>query len=281
MPAYLTHRAAGERVFESLKKAIIPIKEAFFLGCQGPDILFFRNYQPWKNSKDSLPLGLAMHGQKTRELFAHALSFLRGYDKQDRDELASYMAGFLTHYAVDKNAHPFVYGKAGKDSNIHHATESMWDSFTAKEQWNIEPQEFDVYSDVMSVSIADSVEDWYCAACRDVYGWELASNALKQAQLHLARARRALANIKLPHKALMRLIKIVSSYDLRAMLYPEQRDNSLFSGDEYKSMQAMIEKGVEEAASMITFMMDYINGAAGELPALIGEKNFAGEALQL
>lgn len=279
MPAYLTHRAAGERVYEDLKKAVIPKKEAFFLGCQGPDILFFRNYQPWRNSKDSLPLGLAMHGQKTRELLAHALDFLRGYDREDKDELASYMAGFLTHYAIDKNAHPFVYGKAGADSNIHHATESMWDSFTAKEQWGIEPQEYDVYSEVMSVDIADSVENWYGAACKDVYGWELASNALKQAQLHLARARRALANIRLPHKALMRLIKIVSGYDLRAMLYPEQRDDSLFSGEEYKRMQAMIEKGVEEAAGMITFMMDFISGRTLELPVTLGEKNFAGETL--
>jgi hypothetical protein len=279
MPAYLTHRAAGERVFENLKKAVIPKSEAYFLGCQGPDILFFRNYQPWKNSKDSLPLGLAMHGQKTRELFEHAMKFLRGYDKPDKDDLSSYMAGFLTHYAIHKNAHPFVYGKAGHDSNIHHATESMWDSFTAKEQWGIEPQQFDVYSDVMSGAIADSVEDWYGSACKDVYGWDLASNALKQAQLHLARARRALANIKLPHKALMRLIKVVSGYDLHAMLYPEQRDDSLFSGEEYKSMQSMIEKGVEEAAGMITFMMEYINGAVMELPALLGEKNFAGETL--
>lgn len=279
MPAYLTHRAAGERVFENLKKATIPIKEEFFLGCQGPDILFFRNYQPWRNSKDSLPLGLAMHGQRTRELLSHALGFLRGYDKQDKDDLSSYMAGFLTHYAIDKNAHPFVYRKAGSNSNIHHATESMWDSFTAKEQWGIEPQEFDVYSDVMSGDVADSVEGWYGAACRDVYGWELAGNALKQAQLHLAKARRALANIRLPHKALMRLIKIVSGYDLRAMLYPEQRDESLFTGEEYKSMQAMIDKGVEEAARMITFMMEYISGGALELPALLGEKNFAGEPL--
>jgi hypothetical protein len=279
MPAYLTHRAAGERVFENVKKAVIPKEKAFFLGCQGPDILFFRNYQPWRNSKDSLPLGLAMHGQKTRELFEHALKFLQGYDKPDRDDLASYMAGFVTHYAVDKNAHPFVYGKAAGDSNIHHATESMWDSFTAKEQWGIEPQQFDVYGDVMSGGITDSVEDWYGAACKDVYGWELASNALKQAQLHLARARRALANIKLPHRALMRLIKIVSGYDLHAMLYPEQRDDSLFSREEYKSMQSMIAKGVEEAVGMISFMMEYINGDVFELPALFGEKNFAGETL--
>jgi hypothetical protein len=279
MPAYLTHRAAGERVFENLKKAVIPKKEAFFLGCQGPDILFFRNYQPWKNSKDSLPLGLAMHGQKTKELLAHAMGFLRGYDKQDKDDVASYMAGFLTHYAIDKNAHPFVYGKAGHDSNIHHATESMWDSFTAKEQWGIEPQEFDVYSDVMSGGIADGVEDWYSAAAMDVYGSGLKPGAISQAQVHLAKARRALANIRLPHKALMKLIQVLSGYDLRAMLYPNERNDSLFSCEEYKRMQDMIAKGVEEAAGMIKFMMEYINGALADLPALLGEKNFAGETL--
>ena len=46
MPAYLTHRIAAQMVQEKLAPVKIEHDKAFYLGSQGPDILFFRNYQP-------------------------------------------------------------------------------------------------------------------------------------------------------------------------------------------------------------------------------------------
>jgi hypothetical protein len=37
MPAFLTHRAAGERVLDRIDTCELN-KKAFYLGCQGPDI---------------------------------------------------------------------------------------------------------------------------------------------------------------------------------------------------------------------------------------------------
>lgn len=278
MPAYLTHRAAGERVQEKLSAAVTHSK-AFYLGCQGPDILFFRNYQPWRSSRDSLPLGIAMHGQKTKELLTHAFAFLKSYDKSDKDELASYIAGFLTHYTVDSSAHPFVYAKAAGNTNIHHLTESMWDSFISKEQWGIEPAAFDIFSDVMSGELAGGIEEWYLSAARDVYGIYLKEGAVAQAQAHLAKAKKALSNLRLPHKALIKILEWLSGLDLKTMIYPESRNESLFSHDEYKGMQRMIEKGVEEAERLILLLMEFINDGVDSLPSWLGGKNFAGETL--
>lgn len=278
MPAYLTHRAAGERVLEKLDSAITHSK-AFYFGCQGPDILFFRNYQPWRNSKDSLPLGLAMHREKTRELIEHIFFFLKSYDKTDRDELTSYLAGFLTHYSIDSAAHPFVYGKAAGSTNVHHATEAMWDSFIAKEQWDIEPEAFDVFSDVMYGDVAQGMEKWYSSAAAQIYGAALRPGAVSQAQAHLAKAKKALSNIRLPHKALMKLLQWISGLDLRNMIYPEERDESMFTREEYKSMQNMIDRGVWEAQRLILIMLEYINGGMNALPSWLGGKNFAGETV--
>ncbi len=278
MPAYLTHRAAGERVMGKLSTAVTH-SEAFYLGCQGPDILFFRNYQPWRSSKDSLPLAIAMHANSTRELLTHAFCFLKKYDRKDKDEVASYMAGFLTHYTVDSSAHPFIYGKAGGDTNLHHATESMWDSYIAKEQWGIEPQKFDIFSDVMYGEVAGGISEWYSSAARQVYGLTLKEGAIAQAQAHLAKAKKALCNLRLPHKALIKLLEWLSGLDLRTMIYPAARDESLFSREEYKGMQGMIERGVEEAERIILLLMDYINSADIALPSWLGGKNFAGETL--
>lgn len=277
MPGFLTHRAAGEEVFERLQKGSIPEEKAFYLGCQGPDLLFFRNYQPWHIRRMTLRLGVTMHREKTRDLLTNVLEFLRTYDKKDKGELISYIAGFITHYSVDKNAHPFVYGKAGSNTNIHNATESMWDSYIAKERWGIEPQQFDISSDVLYREVCDGICELYSAVAKSVYDAVLNSKAVIQAQYHLAKAKEALANIRLPGKMFMKLVYEVSGFDLRNLIYPEERNDLLFTGEEYKSMTGMLEKGVDEASDMTKFMLDYVNGADVDIPDWFGDRNFAGE----
>ncbi|MDD5016818.1 MAG: zinc dependent phospholipase C family protein [Eubacteriales bacterium] len=280
MPAFITHRVAGERVLEKLKKSAVAHKMAFYLGCQGPDMLFFRNYQPWRSAKDSLSLGVAMHSEKTRELMQSALDFARGYEKDDKDELVSYIAGFITHYAIDKNAHPFVYSKAGKDSHAHHMLEFMWDSYSAKEQWDMEPGQFDIYPEVMYGDIGSGICDWYKTAAKDVYGRDIPAGMIKQSQKHFAKAKSSLANLSFPGKILIKIISVAAGFDARTMTYPKQRDESMFSKEEYVRMRGMISKGVNEAIDMIGFALNYIkNKSCGELPRWFGDTDFAGDTV--
>ncbi|MGI5850058.1 MAG: zinc dependent phospholipase C family protein [Christensenellales bacterium] len=278
MPAFLTHRAAGERVLARIDSKAISHKMAFYLGCQGPDLLYFRNYQPWRYSKDSLSLGTAMHKLKTRELMTHALGYLKQYGGLDKDELISYIAGFITHYAIDKNAHPFVYVKAGKNVYIHHAMELMWDSYSAKEQWGIDPYQFNFFYEIMYKDMGPGVTGWYISAAKDVYNKELGANIIGQAQYHFAKAKRSLANVRLPGKIVIKLLSTFIGFDVSTMLYPRHRDESLFSRDEYGYMQHLISKGVSDACDMTNFMLEYINKIIEEqLPVSFGDKNFAGE----
>jgi hypothetical protein len=277
MPAYLTHRAAGEEVYGRLNKTLIPVEKAFYLGCQGPDLLFYKIYKPWRSCRKSLLLAVRMHREKTRELLAHALEFLKTYEGKDRDELLSYIAGFLTHYTIDKNTHPFVYGKAGSDASIHNATESMWDSFTAKEKWGIEPEQFDIYSEVMYGKVGSGICEWYSSVAENVYNADLSGKAVSQAQCYLAKAKKKLANIHLAGKILLKLISCIIGFDLKTMMYPEERNDSLFSGEEYSSMLSMFKHGVDEACDMTKFMLEYISGLKKDLPDWFGVVNFAGE----
>ncbi len=283
MPAFLTHRAAGERILDKLEKGAVKHEKAFYLGCQGPDMLFFRNYHPWKAARESLMLGVVMHSEKIRALFKNALGFARQYTKQDKDELVSYIAGFIAHYSIDKNAHAFVYGKAGKDSGIHHATEFMWDSYSAIEQWNIEPQKFDIYSEVMYGQIGNGISEWYKTAAKEVYGKDIKIKMTRQAQRHFAKAKRALEKTSksLSLRVLIKIVSTIMGFDVRSMMYPEQRDYLLFSQEEYKDMQRMISKGVDEAAEMITFALGFIGGSLKtELPNWFGDMDFAGKPIK-
>ncbi|MDX1359371.1 MAG: hypothetical protein R3232_11115 [Clostridia bacterium] len=73
MPAYLTHRIIGERVLKRLGKDTGLNNRAYFLGCQGPDILYYN----WLSPRCGLSLGLEMHSKRTGELLNHALDFIR------------------------------------------------------------------------------------------------------------------------------------------------------------------------------------------------------------
>lgn len=277
MPAFLTHRAAGERILEKLEKGAIKHEKAYYLGCQGPDILYFRNYHPWKAARESLMLGLAMHSEKIRALLYNALEYARQYAKKDKDELVSYIAGFIAHYAIDKNAHSFVFGKSGKDSSMHHAIEFMWDSYSAKEQWDIEPQQFDIFCEVMYGQIGSGISEWYKTVAKQVYNIDIKIKVMKQAQKHFAKAKRALEKTSIPIKMLIKMVSTIMGFDIRSMMYPEKRDFTLFSAEEYKDMQRMISKGVDEACDMINFTLDYIGGnIKKELPKTFGDYDFAG-----
>ena len=275
MPAYLTHRAAGERVLERLTKEAVPHKLAFFLGCQGPDLLYFN----WWSMLLKLPLGMAMHFKKTKELILHAFEYIKNYDKKDKGELFSYLAGFMTHYAVDKYAHPFIYDKAGGSKGLHHATEYMWDSYMSKEQWDIEPYQFDVFSEVMYGDIGEGISSWYTCAARDVYGKKFRETAARRAQNRLAKVKRTLSDPPFVSRVLLRMVSRFMGFKARTALYPEQRDESLFTTEEYSYMKNIISKGVDEACDSIRFMLGYINGADMQMPEWLGDKNFAGESL--
>lgn len=128
MPEAYTHIKIGQKAAE--KAAFLPhSKEAFLLGCQGPDILFC--YSVWKSGKKRSPnlpaLGAEMHHTKTGQ-------FLQTLVKSARTEpQQAYAAGFLCHYAADCSIHPYVeflaqkgqlYGEVGGHGYFEAALDS-------------------------------------------------------------------------------------------------------------------------------------------------------------
>ena len=110
MPAIITHDFFGRDVYDCLFQAIGGSRDeadAFLLGNQGPDPLFYavaslRITQYHK-------LGNTMHSSKPAELLA---AFKESLDVLDEEEQAvgrAYALGFLCHYALDSTMHPLVY----------------------------------------------------------------------------------------------------------------------------------------------------------------------------
>ncbi len=108
MPAMITHYLLGRRMLPLSGLPAIKRQDAFLLGCQGPDLLYFYRAYPWLIGKAGLPLGNDLHEVRPSELVDTLRDLLAQTVEDERDIVHSYILGFLCHYTADRLIHPFV-----------------------------------------------------------------------------------------------------------------------------------------------------------------------------
>ena len=118
MPAAYAHRRFGEELISylppSFQKGLAPYMDTFFLGTEGPDVMFY--HQPLK-SNPVRKKASTMHYATGKSFFLRQGNRLLteklvkkeggGYVPDSAD--AAYILGFLCHYLVDVHLHPLVY----------------------------------------------------------------------------------------------------------------------------------------------------------------------------
>lgn len=104
MPAATTHVEFAKEILRKYPQYAEKIhnRQMFYLGSQGPDMLFFSHASVFPGSLHKY--GNQMHGTKVYEV----LSFFEEYAGKDPD-LYSYIQGYLCHYALDSTAHPLIF----------------------------------------------------------------------------------------------------------------------------------------------------------------------------
>jgi hypothetical protein len=113
MPAIITHNLYGREVLERNPRFYQGDKDcvdAFLLGNQGPDPLFFLILNPGR-----IPfrrLGSTMHSRRTTALLrAFFVSKEKPELAKDYPLLRAYAEGMLCHYLLDSTVHPFVFAQ--------------------------------------------------------------------------------------------------------------------------------------------------------------------------
>lgn len=127
MPAVITHDTFGRDIYDSLHEAVGSTRDelqAFLLGNQGPDVLFFGALDP--RTIGAPAVGVRMHRERTAELLAAfrcavddiAPGFAMPTDAGGNSPTASarrigraYAMGLLCHYLLDSGLHPFIYAQ--------------------------------------------------------------------------------------------------------------------------------------------------------------------------
>lgn len=108
MPAATTHVEFAKDVLSLLDRETaskITNRNAYFLGSQGPDFLFFSRASVLPGSLKKY--GNLMHDEKI-------LQVIRYFEARcaSDDDLWSYFLGYLCHYSLDSIAHPLVFALA-------------------------------------------------------------------------------------------------------------------------------------------------------------------------
>lgn len=122
MPTTYAHYTFGRNVLkelnEELRETISKNIELFNIGLHGPDILFY--YKPLKSNKIN-KLGNEIHKLDANIFFEKAKKIILSCD--DYDAAMSYIAGFICHYMLDSQCHPYIRQKENLISHNEIETE--------------------------------------------------------------------------------------------------------------------------------------------------------------
>lgn len=153
MPAYSTHYIFAKELKEEIENQVdFKLDEAaYYIGTQGPDIFFDHRIMPWMLGKSLRKTGSKLHRAKPSEIFENMREYI---SKSNQIEIAkSYATGFILHYVLDRNCHPYVYFLQNKMTDefkklnshtAHNIIEFSMDTYLLSKRMNIKkPHLFD------------------------------------------------------------------------------------------------------------------------------------------
>lgn len=112
MPALVTHHLFGEESIDRLPSGVITSEDeraAFLIANQGPDPYFFHVRS--LNVKGSMEFGRRLHRCRISRQFAALREGVEHLQRHDAGVGRAFALGLLSHYVLDRAAHPFVYAQ--------------------------------------------------------------------------------------------------------------------------------------------------------------------------
>ena len=214
MPDVVIHAVFGREVRAGLDSGIaekiheVPYTFALF----GPDIWFM--YEPWKRREGR---GRRMHTTRTGQ-FLMTLARRTKVSKHP-EELFSYLAGFLCHYALDTSCHPYIVHMTEirtKYPRGHMSFEHTLDKLEMERAgvWGEKHPITENY--YPNIRLPESLREDIDAVFEEVYGWQHCWSALNASW---PRYRLAYRFLEKPKGLLARTARVTGHPALRSLGY--------------------------------------------------------------
>lgn len=201
MPDIITHYIFGMDLLGRLDNSVFKShiennKALFFIGNQGPDPFLYHDFISIKGKNLGAKTGNLLHEKKTGVFFIKCLNYIKNtkHDDDDYKKVFSFITGFICHFALDKNAHPYICYKTGnynrnasdtyKYRGNHKKLETAIDTILLKEKLNLDSRYFKINEKILSLNkIPDSILNLFDIALKELYnidnGYELFKSSYK------------------------------------------------------------------------------------------------------
>ncbi len=137
MPCSYAHDYCAGRMLALLSSDELSLigneRKLLSVGAQGPDIFFYHKTLPLKTTGHFRHFAKKLHTEKVGEVFKSMLEGVKRAAPPFANKCFAYFAGYLSHYALDCAAHPYVFNRAGFGPG-HTRFESDMDSALLKLQ---------------------------------------------------------------------------------------------------------------------------------------------------
>ena len=214
MPDVAVHAAFGRAVRAEMSPETAEhlCEEPYAFAQFGPDIWFL--YEPWKRREGR---GRRMHTTRTGA-FLTALA-RRAKASRCRDEMFSYLAGFLCHYALDSETHPYIVHMTEEKTKIPRGHMSFEHSLDRLEMeragvWGEKHPVTDHY--YPKRRLPGCMREDIDAVYEEVFGWKHSWRALNDSYRRYRLCYRFLEN---PKGLLARLAERTGRPALRSLAY--------------------------------------------------------------
>ncbi len=298
MPDICAHLLCGHDVINSLesqnwKRVLNERIKIFNLGCQGPDIFFYNDFWPWRKKKRGPEIGIMMHLKKTGDFFIESFKYLkkRVNDYNDYLTLFTYLSGFICHFALDRNAHPFIHYQSGvhdknkpetfKYSIYHKKLELIIDTILLKERKNLYTYKYPVHREVYLQKVPKILINFYKYILKKLYKPKIEIDFIEDSFKDFAKAFKIIHDPYGFKKVLLNIIDLLTdkSIEYSSLIYPryidEKKDylnrkhnlwNHPCAKEEihYESFDDIYKKAIEESKQMIEGAIRYIDGQIKE-----------------
>lgn len=302
MPNIITHTLFAEDMLKDpVIESLIEHPHLYKVGSNGPDFLFFHHVNPIDFYKQTplRKLGSDLHHENINEFYKAALKRIRNEkDAELKKQMISYLAGHLSHWALDSSAHPYIFYRTGnchsRSSWNHHRMESLLDTFMLKVKKDGDIREFPLslevtettreekravallYSDILNElydqnitqnMIAQSLLDWqhYQRAIYDPKGWKF--KVLKLAEKP-ANVNQLLSGLIVPTEA-------EDNYDLLNLMHREWK-HPVTEESQFTSFLDLYDSAQNRAKTAITLFMQALEKPENEVDFLsfLGDRNY-------
>lgn len=293
MPDFWTHLIAGEEITAGIKdddiKSLLNRNyQLFNFASQGADFFFYNDFWPWQTAKEGPEKGELVHSLRGKKLFAEVLKVYKKEGIYLESELPEseywqhnlvYLLGFISHYALDRDCHPFILQNGGRGKK-HKLIEASIDIYIMQEKWDQNPKNINplpYYQ--LQEEYLENLNFYYQQIFNNLLGGDLDQELIWESYLDLRKYHSVFYCRDAKKYYLFRLLNLVLPQNLSQHCYALNEREEVWPAENYQEFEHYFAGGIESALELIEQTLNYFQSeiSLSELLNIFGEKNFLGE----